>query len=309
MWGVKQSSWARNVLSHKIFTGISKKRLGALVVELAPTWVHRCESGRRERRGKDRVREEGGGHPYFLVFTDRVLITLVHMRTGLSQAGLAQMFGCSQASVSRAVGEILPLLASRGFTTPCGGPKLHTLADVFAYATAKKVKLRIDGTEIQVRRPKAGRKGRKRFVSGKKRANTIKVTVVCDGAGNLLWAGAVVPGRMHDQTAVKMAGIDSLLDFHPDVVVMADNGYRGVYRDHPEQVIVPPTKPPKDAPVDVREEYERARHEQSSARIPVEHSIAKIKWWKQLQRWTGVRDSLEETIVAVACLASEGASA
>jgi hypothetical protein len=34
--------------------------------------------------------------------------------------------------------------------------------------------LRIDGTEVQVRRPKAGRPGRKAFISGKKKQNTEK---------------------------------------------------------------------------------------------------------------------------------------
>lgn len=38
-----------------------------------------------------------------------------------------------------------------------------------AYAEAEGVDLRIDGTEVQVRRPRAGRPGRKAFVSGKKK--------------------------------------------------------------------------------------------------------------------------------------------
>jgi hypothetical protein len=73
---------------------------------------------------------------------------------------------------------------------------LRTLDDVFAYAAAEGVKLRIDGTEVQVRRPKAGRAGRRAFVSGKKRQNTIKATAVSDGNGRLLWLGEFRPGRM-----------------------------------------------------------------------------------------------------------------
>jgi hypothetical protein len=70
--------------------------------------------------------------------------------------------------------------------------RLKTLADVFAYAAAEGVKLRIDGTEVQVRRPKAGRPGRRAFVSGKRRQNTIKPTVISDGRGRLLWCGATL---------------------------------------------------------------------------------------------------------------------
>jgi hypothetical protein len=36
----------------------------------------------------------------------------------------------------------------------------------------------VDATEIRVRRPRTGRAGRKAFVSGKLKQNTIKATVI-----------------------------------------------------------------------------------------------------------------------------------
>jgi hypothetical protein len=78
---------------------------------------------------------------------------------------------------------------------------------VFAYAAAEGVTLRIDGTEVQVRRPQARRPGRRAFVSGRKKQNTIKPTAISDGAGRLLWLGAMRPGRMHDATAVRTEGL------------------------------------------------------------------------------------------------------
>lgn len=63
------------------------------------------------------------------------------------------------------------MLAARGFAVPDRpGLRLRTLADVFA--DAEGVALRIDGTEVQVRRPRAGRPRRKAFVSGKKKQNS-----------------------------------------------------------------------------------------------------------------------------------------
>jgi hypothetical protein len=88
--------------------------------------------------------------------------------------------------------------------------RLRTLADVFAYAAAEGIRLRLDRTEIRVRRPRAGRPGRKAFISGKLKQNTIKTTVASDGHGGILWCGAR-PGRMHDVTAVRTEGIDALL--------------------------------------------------------------------------------------------------
>jgi hypothetical protein len=83
--------------------------------------------------------------------------------------------------VSAAIRQIRPLLANRGFTTPTG-VRLRTLADVFAYATADGLTVRLDGTEIQVGRPR-NRPGRRAFVSGKKKQNTIKATLASDGHG------------------------------------------------------------------------------------------------------------------------------
>jgi hypothetical protein len=55
--------------------------------------------------------------------------------------------------------------------------------------------------------------------------------------------------------------------------------------------------------------YEAARKAQSSHRIPAEHAIAEIKWWRTLQRFTGRRNALPETIQAIAGLASDRAAA
>jgi hypothetical protein len=58
-----------------------------------------------------------------------------------------------RAPVTRAITQVRPLLARRGFATAAGA-RLHTLADVFAYAAAGGVTLRVDASEIRVRRPR-----------------------------------------------------------------------------------------------------------------------------------------------------------
>jgi hypothetical protein len=295
-------------LSHSAFIGISRHHLGRVVAELAGPWQARRESALRQRRGRDRCRAEGAGHPRDLVFTDRVLVTLVVLRLQVPHAALAAMYGVHRSTVTRAVAEVRPLLAGRGYATPAG-PRLHTLADVFACAAARGVRLRIDGSEITVRRPKAGRPGRRAFVSGKKKANTVKLTKVSDQDGRTLWDGAFRPGRMHDQTALQTDGIDDLLDQFPDVQAEMDAGYRGLRRDHPAQVSVPPKKPAKNAAPEVIQAWDQARHAQSSRRICVEHAIADSKNWRSLQRWIGRREYLPETILAVGSLVSDRAAA
>lgn len=298
--------WARAVLSHRICTGIPRRRLAELIAELADPWSGQQESRLRVRRGRERLRAPGGGPSRELVFADRVIVTLVVLRFQLPHAALAAFYQVDRSTITRAVGEIRPLLARRGFAVPDKpGLRLHTLADVFAYAAAEGVELRIDATEVQVRRPKANRPGRRAFVSGKKRQNTKKATVICDHAGRMLFTGVFRPGRQHDVTALRTDGIEDLLIAYPEVKVKVDAGYQGLARDFPDQVQAPPLRPAKTATDQAKTDWETTRHEQSSQRICVEHAIAEPKAWRSLQRYIGRRDHFDETFQAIAGLVSD----
>ncbi|MEV0903227.1 transposase family protein [Actinoplanes sp. NPDC049802] len=280
-----------------------------MIAELGEPWTAQRESRLHDRRGRARLRAEGAGPHHDLPFTDRVIVTLVALRFQLPHAALALLYRVDRSTITRAVGEIRPLLAARGFAVPGKpGVRLRTLADVFAYAAAENVELRIDGTEVQVRRPKAGRPGRRAFVSGKKKQNTGKATVISDDKGRLLWCGAVRPGRMHDVTALRTEGIEDLLQQHPEVKAQVDSGYQGLARDYGDQVTAPPKKPAKTADDDQRAAYETTRHAQSSQRICVEHAIAEPKQWRPLQRYIGRRDHFEDTVLAIAGLVSDRAA-
>jgi hypothetical protein len=299
----------RTALCKRIFTGLQPRRLGKLVAGLAGGWMASEESRLLERRGHERLRAPGAGPGHDLPFTDRVIVTLVHLRFQLPHAALAELYRVDRSTVTRAVREVRPLLAARGFAVSHRpGLRLHTLADVFAYASAHGVELRIDGTEVQVRRPRAGRPGRRAFISGKKKMNTKKATVVTDGEGRTLWAGAFRPGRMHDQTAVRTEGIADLFTQFPAVKAKVDAGYRGLAKEFPGQVQAPPLKPKKDAPPEETAAWDEARHKQSSERICVEHANAEHKQWRTLQRYLGRRENFDETYMAVAGLVSDRAA-
>ncbi|WP_226363238.1 transposase family protein [Pseudonocardia sp. ICBG1142] len=185
-----------------------------------------------------------------------------------------------QATISRAVGEVRPLLAGRGHAVPDRpGVRLRTLADVVAYAEHEGVVLRLDATETQVNRPAAHRPGRRAFISGKKNLNTIKTTIISDGAGRTLWTGAHRPGRQHDQTAFDTEGIDDLLDHFPHARALVDAGYRGLRKRHRGQIVAPPpsTRSRNTVSVVTADIRDRARQRHSSQRIAVEHAIAAHK--------------------------------
>ena len=297
-------------MSHRICTGIRRRRLAKLITELADPWQARQESSLRLRRGsRDRLRAPGAGPDHDLVFTDRVIVTLVILRFQLPHAALALLYDVDRSTITRAVHEIRPLLAQRGFAVPeRPGVRLRTLADVFAYAAAEGVELRIDGTEVQVRRPQPHRPGRRAFVSGKKRQNTKKTTVITDDKGRTVWTGAIRPGRQHDQTALKTEGIDDLFDQWPTVKAKVDAGYRGLAKAHPGQVQAPPLKPGKGASPEDVARWETDRKAQSSQRICVEHANAEHKQWRPLQRYIGSREYYDETHLAIAALVSDRAA-
>ena len=130
----------------------------------------RREDRLRGRRGHERKRA-AALPDHDLPFTDRVIATLVYLRFQLPHAALAVAVRVDRSTITRA-SEIRRCSRPAVRRPGEAGVRLRTLADVFAYAAARGVELRLDGTEVQVRRPRAGKPGRRAFVSGKKKQNT-----------------------------------------------------------------------------------------------------------------------------------------
>lgn len=286
-------------ISHPAFCGLSRQHLGELIEKLAPRWDARCESGRHDRRHGKRRRQAGAGPKYELVFIDRVLVTLVHLRTGLTHQALAVIYEVGSSTVGRAIAEIRPLLAGRGFAVPDRPGlrlRLRLLEDVFAYAEAEQITLRIDAMETQVRRPQAGKPGRRAFVSGKRKQNTIKTTAISDSQGRTLFSGAERPGRMHDQTALRTEGIAEQFRQRPGMKAEVDDGYRGLANGL------------DGGPLTEYYGWREAKSRRSSRRICVEHANAEHIQWRPLQRYTGRRETYGETHRAIAGLVSDRAA-
>jgi hypothetical protein len=170
-------------------TGLSREVLTELVAELGPRWQARWQA-RQDARPADRPRRRaiGTGARHRLVFLDRLLATLVHLRHGVTHDVLACCFGVSRSTITRAVGVVRPLLAGRGCTVE-DGTRPRTLADVVAHLGASGQLGLLDATEVRVRRPAAHTAGRQQFVSGKARADTVKALVITDAEGRLLFCG------------------------------------------------------------------------------------------------------------------------
>jgi hypothetical protein len=285
-------------------TGLSQQVLAELVAEVGPRW----QAAQQDRlTSRPRQRAVGAGGRYQLVFVDRLLATLVQLRHGVTQDVLAAWFGVHRSTISRAVGEIRPLLAERGCAVE-GGPRLRTLADVIAYLGACPQTAIMDATEIRVRRPAAGRPGRDRYVSGKSKQNAVKALVITDHSGRLLFCGETRPGSTADISQARQAGLVELLAHHPSVELLADAGYQGLGAQTLGAVITPrPRRRKAQLPLldwlEATHAAERKHH--ASRRIRVEHGIAHLKNWRVLSRHHGLRETLEASVRAVAGLVSD----
>ncbi len=78
-------------------TGLSPQVLAELVAELGPRWQARQDARLADR---PRRRAVGAGARHRLVFIDRLLATLVHLRHGVTHDVLACWFGVSRSTIT-----------------------------------------------------------------------------------------------------------------------------------------------------------------------------------------------------------------
>ncbi len=262
------------------------------------------EQHRARLTARPRRRAVGAGAKHRFVFVDRLLATLVSLRHGTTHDVLACWFGVDRSTITRAIGEVRPLLAQRGCTV-APGIRLCTLAEVIEHLGAAGQTGIIDGTEIRVRRPAAGRKDRDKFVSGKTKQNAVKAMVLTDTEGWLLYCSPVWPGSCADITQARQLGLVKLLADGPFMEILADAGYQGLGAQTGGRVVTPPhRKFKKNAPDWYEEIHEQRRKAHSSRRIRVEHGIAHLKNWRVFARHHGRREHMSDTIQAVAALLS-----
>ncbi|WP_328435945.1 helix-turn-helix domain-containing protein [Streptomyces sp. NBC_00425] len=78
--------------------------IAELVPEVRPLWHERHQARLASRQGK---RAMGAGAKHRLVFIDRLLATLVHLRHGTTHDVLACWFGADRSTITRAINEVV----------------------------------------------------------------------------------------------------------------------------------------------------------------------------------------------------------
>ncbi len=218
-----------------------------------------------------------------LSYADSLLLTLMHMRTGMQQDALATNFMIDQSTVSRYLAFITASLEST-IATPDN--ITYLILNAPGYIIKQFVAsgtLRIDGTHTRVVCPSNPKK--RKEMCGRTGTFTANTAVCTDMNGVIIWKSQSMPGGMHDITVLR-ENLEELIRIFDalrrkcgwKITVYLDKGYQGLQKDIPNAKILTPHKEYEDIPL--TEEQKEHNRRVNKKRTPIEGDIHRIKLLK-----------------------------
>lgn len=193
--------------------------------------------------------------PPILGLFESMIVALRYLRTNHTETEIAETIGVSQATVSRAITALTPLLES-ALT-----PTIPVAEDVDLSQS-----IIIDGSLL----PCWTWKKHPELFSGKHKTTGYNVQVACDLRGRVLWVSDPVDGCRHDTAALAASG---LLTTDDTRLHLGDKGYQGT------QLITPVKKP---IGRDLHDTEKAFNKQINQLRYVIERGIAHLKNWKTL---------------------------
>lgn len=193
--------------------------------------------------------------PPVLGLRDSIAVTLKYLRRNRVQADIAEEFGVSQPTVSRAISAVMPLLIQALM-------EFVPSADSLGYAR----QFIIDGTLL----PCWSWRTRPDLYSGKHKRTGMGVLVACTLDGVLAWISDPVPGSRHDNFIVKDS---SVLDCVDPVDYIGDKGFVG------NGMITPFKKPAGGELLEWQREF---NSQVNKIRWIIEQKISHFKTWQSM---------------------------
>jgi DDE superfamily endonuclease len=193
--------------------------------------------------------------PPILGLRGALTVTLTYLRRNRVQAEIAEDYGVSQPTISRAISAITPLLVTvlADFV-----PTADDLDPGWYYI--------VDGTLL----PCWSWASRKDLYSGKHKKTGMNVLVACTLEGQLSWISDPVPGSRHDSYIVKDSSVLDSVDPHDYV---GDKGFVG------NGMITPFKKPAGGELLDWQKEF---NSQVNKIRWVIEQAIANFKTWRAM---------------------------
>jgi DDE superfamily endonuclease/Helix-turn-helix of DDE superfamily endonuclease len=213
--------------------------------------------------------------PILGLFTSTV-VTLTYLRRNRVQAEIAETYGVSQPTISRAITTLTPVLAKvlANYT-----PMAEDIDDRHQHI--------VDGTLL----PCWSWAGHPELLSGKHKTTGLSVQVACRLDGSLTWISDAIDGSRHDTFALKESG--ALVTMDPSTWI-GDKGYVG------NDMITPIKKPAHRALLDWEKDFNK---QVNKVRYVIERAIANFKTWRILHTdYRRPLTSFRETISSVIAL-------
>lgn len=247
-------------MNWKVTTGLDEEQLTELVAR-----VHLALGG-----------WQGRGRPPGLGLFRSVALVLALLRQNVVQQVAAEIFGISQATVSRRWTALAPVVAR------AAAAAIPEPADVARGATVL-----VDGT-LALTWDWAHRDD---LYSGKHRDTGFNLQVAATLAGDLVAVGLPSPGSWHDAHAWRECGLPERLT---GLDLLADLGYLGCG-------MTCPTRTPPGGQLSA--DRSRANTDLSRLRAAVERAIAHLKNWKILAtRYRGPLETFPAILATIVAL-------
>jgi len=244
-----------------------------------------------------------GGKPAFKTPSERLFLILFYLKTYPSFDVLGFTFGCSESAARKNVYKFLPILEASLADLDVLPKRSFESVEEFIDFTKSYEDILIDATE-RLHHRKQEQDEQIKYYNGKKKAHTIKNTVISTTSKIILFLGFTVLGANHDYGLLKKE-FPPNLDWFSQLNVWIDLGYIGFAKDYVVKHLHIPFKKPyktkKNPDPQLTDEQKTHNRAVSKVRVIVENAIAGIKRYNILvQKFRNKNEELRDKAIFMA---------
>jgi hypothetical protein len=277
-----------NVL--RALTGLTPEEFHRLSPVFAEEWERDTQCN---WQGQPREYARGGGPKGALDSIEmKLLFILMYLRTYPIQEVMGFFFGFNQCQANKWIMRLLPLLR-QALERLAALPVRQPAALEQVLARCQDLKLRLDGVERPIRRPKDPAKQRACY-SGRKKRHMVK-NLVLEQERSVEFLSPTAPGSQHDKTLAEPL---EAVRFPGQSVVITDTGFQGLALQN--KALIHPDKKPRGRDLSpVAKQFNRVI---ASVRVGVEHAIGGIKRWRIVSDvFRNIKAGLDDLVMVIAC--------
>ena len=245
----------------------------------------------------------GGGNPIFKTPSEKLFFTLYYLKTYPTFDVLGFVFNCIGKTAHTNLYKFLPILENALQTLGVLPMRKFDSVEAFLEFTKEHEDLLIDATE-RIHHRKKDYEEQKKFYNGKKKAHTVKNTVISNTSQAVLFVGPTVLGAKHDYKMLQEEFPPTFTWFEK-ASVWIDLGYLGFAKDYLCNSLKIPFKKPyktKNNPdPQLTPEQKEYNKFVSKTRVFVENAIAGIKRYNILvQKFRNKSELLRDKAIFLA---------